>query len=282
MGGAACVRRVGVSGAACLPVRALGLLSRQADGGRPRLRRSGRRPRRDRRAAANREERDQGDLQPRQPDRLTSVRGAGRDRPDLLDERHHRHAQLHPADGERPRQLGDRVGAQLRGLRRRCGLARGHHLQRGPLRGGRGAGGARPHRRFAHPAGDRQQRAAHARDRPAEARRRGADPVVRRLSGRVGGRPCHGPRRVERHAPAGRGRARRRRAGVPGEARGRVGGDRHRGDGHRRHRAVPLGRVRGAGRDAPGRARLRPRRADRPRDGTRGRASRTARAASSS
>ena len=38
-----------------------------------------------------------------------------------------------------------------------------------------------------------------------------------------------------------------------------------RGDGHRRHRRLALGRVRGAGRHAPRRARLRPRRADRSR-----------------
>ena len=55
------------------------------------------------------------------------------------------------------------------------------------------------------------------------------------------------------------GRARRRRAGVPREARGGLGRARHRGDGHRRHRRLALGRVRGAGRDAPRRARLRPR-----------------------
>ena len=43
-----------------------------------------------------------------------------RDRPDLLDERHDRHAELHPADRGRPRQLGDRLGAELRGVRRRA------------------------------------------------------------------------------------------------------------------------------------------------------------------
>ena len=72
---------------------------------------------------------------------------------------------------------------------------------------------------------------------------------------------------VERRARARGGRARRRRAGLPREARGGLGRAGHRGDGHRRHRRLALGRVRGAGRDAPGRARLRPRRADRPRDG---------------
>ena len=45
--------------------------------------------------------------------------GPRRDRPHLLDQRHHRHAELHPADRRRPRQLGHRLGAQLRRLGRR-------------------------------------------------------------------------------------------------------------------------------------------------------------------
>ncbi len=43
---------------------------------------------------------------------------------------------------------------------------------------------------------------------------------------------------------ARRRRARRRRAGAPGAARGGMGRARHRGDGHRRHRRLALGRVR--------------------------------------
>ena len=42
---------------------------------------------------------------------------AGGDRPHLLHERHDRHAELHPAHRGRPRELGHRLGAQLRGLR---------------------------------------------------------------------------------------------------------------------------------------------------------------------
>ena len=42
----------------------------------------------------------------RQPVRRAPLRGPRRDRAHLFDERHHRHAELHPADGERPRQLG--------------------------------------------------------------------------------------------------------------------------------------------------------------------------------
>ena len=46
---------------------------------------------------------------PRQPVRRAPLRRAVGDRPDLLDERHHRHAELHPADRGRPRQLGRRA-----------------------------------------------------------------------------------------------------------------------------------------------------------------------------
>ena len=70
--------------------------------------------------------------------------------------------------------------------------------------------------------------------------------------------------RVERRARSCRGRAGRRRACLPREARGGLGGEGDRGDGDRRHRRLALGRVRGAGRDAPRRAWLRPRGADRP------------------
>ena len=46
---------------------------------------------------------------PDEPGRRAPLRRAGRDRPDLLDERHDRDAELHPADGGRPRQLGHRA-----------------------------------------------------------------------------------------------------------------------------------------------------------------------------
>ena len=80
-------------------------------------------------------QRDQGDVHAGQPDRRAPVRDAVRDRPHLLDERHHRHAQLHPAHRRRSRQLGDRLGAQLRGLRRRRRPAHRLHLQRRAVRG---------------------------------------------------------------------------------------------------------------------------------------------------
>ena len=99
-------------------------------------------------------------------------------------------------------------------------------------------------------------------------------PSYAALSDRVGGGAEHRSRRVERRARARGGRARRRRAGLSREARSGLGRQGHRGDGHRRHRRVALGGVRGAGRHAPGRARLRARRADRSGDGRCGRAGR--------
>ena len=53
-------------------------------------RRGGGRSRRHRAAAAHRQERAQGDRHAREPDRHAPLRGAGRDRPHLLDERHDR------------------------------------------------------------------------------------------------------------------------------------------------------------------------------------------------
>ena len=84
---------------------------------------------------------------------------------------------------------------------------------------------------------------------------------LRRVGRRAGLRPAG----LERPARARRGRAGRRRAGLPRPARGGLGRPRHRGHGHRRHRPVAVGRMRAPGRHAPRRARLRARRADRPR-----------------
>ena len=71
----------------------------------------------------------------------------------------------------RPRQLGHRVGAQLRGVRRRCRRAHRLDLQRRPVRGGRGARRLRADRALPHPGRHREHRAADARDRAARARR---------------------------------------------------------------------------------------------------------------
>ena len=71
--------------------------------------------------------------------------------------------------------------------------------------------------------------------------------------------------RQQHRAHHGRGRARRRRAGTCGaQLEAAWGAQRHRGDGHRRHLGLALGRVRGAGRHALLRPRLRAFRADRP------------------
>ena len=132
-------------------------------------------------------------------------------------------AQLHPAHGGRPRQLGHRLRAQLRGVGRGRRPAHRLHVQRGPVRGGRGARRVRPHRAVPHPRRHRQHRAAHAGDRAAPARGRRAHALLRRLPDRVGGRAGRRPRRLERRARARRRRARRRRAGLPRAARGRAG-----------------------------------------------------------
>ena len=274
MGRAARPRRCVVSHAARLPLRPLRVLSREAVGGGVRVGRSRRRAGGDRAAAADREARAPGDVHARQPDRRASLRRAVRDRPDLLDERHDRVAELHPADGGRPRELGDWLGAQLRGVGRHGRPARGVVLQRRAVRGGRGDRGVRPDRPLPHPGRHREHRAPAEGGGAAPARGGDPDAFLRRLSDRVGGGAEHRSRRVERRARARGGRARRGRAGLPREARGGLGRAGDRGDGDRRHRRVALGRVRAAGRHAPRRARLRPRRADRSGDGRRGRARR--------
>ena len=55
---------------------------------------------------------------PGQSVRRAPLRRSGRHRPDPLDERHHGHAELHPAHRGRSGQLGDGIVAELRGVRR--------------------------------------------------------------------------------------------------------------------------------------------------------------------
>ena len=234
------------------------------------------------RAAAHREARAQGHLHGRQPDRRAPVRAAGGDRPDLLDQRHHRHAELHPADRRRPRQLGHRLGAQLRGVRRRRRPAHRQHLQRRAVRGRRGARGVRPHRPLPHPGRHRQHRAPAAKaiellrptaavltpsyaaylvewaaERDFDLRGSSVERVL------VAGEPGGGEPAFRAMLEEGWGARVTEAMGI-----GDIG-------------AVALGRVRAAGRDAPRRARLRPRRADRPGDGRGASRSTTARPASS-
>ena len=273
VGRAARARRRELPRAARLPASsARAFYRREADGGRHLERRGGRRPRGHRRAAAHREARAQGDGDGREPDRRPSLRDRRRDRPDLLDERHDRHAELHPAHGGRSRELGDRLGAQLRGVRRRPGERIVSTYNAGPFVAG-AALAAFDRVGLCHiPVGTGNTDRLMLAIELLQAGGGGAHAVVRRLRDRVGRGARHRSSRLERQTRARRGRARGRRAGVPREARGGLGREGHRGDGHRRHRPVALGRVRGAGRHAPRRARLRARRADRSRDGQRDRA----------
>ncbi len=236
--------------------------------GRDRVGRGRRRPGRDRAAAADHQAGDPRQHDCREPDRHPPLRRALRHRPHLLDQRHHRHPLLHPADRGRPGELGDGLLAQLRELGRERRGADRHDLRRGAV--GRG-GSARldgADRALAHPG------------------RRRATP-----SGCCARSSCCGPRRSRSLPPtpryliesaaergvdlAGSSVERLLVAGEPGggepafrdAARGGLGRAGDRGDGDRRHRGLDLGRVRGAGRDAPRGARVCSRGGDRSRVG---------------
>ena len=274
VGGAARTRRRELPRPARLPPRALALLPREARRGGRHLG-AGRGSLGHRPAAAHREARAAGDVHARQPGRRAPLRGAVRDRPDLLDERHDRHAQLHPADGGRPRELGGRLGAQLRGLGGRRRAA--HRLapttpapsSRAP-RSPRSTGIGLCHIPVGTGNTERLLQAVELLEPEAVVL---TPSYAAYLVEWAAERGLDLPR-LERRAGARRGRAGRRRARVPREARGGLGREGHRGDGDRRHRRLAVGRVRGAGRHAPRRARLRPRRADRPGDRRRSRARR--------
>ena len=156
-------------------------------------------------ASAHREERAQGHGLPRQSVRHPSLRRSVRDRPDLLDERHDRCAELHPAHLGRSRELGDGVRAQLRGLRSRGRTAHRHHLQRRAVRGRRGVARVRSHRPLPHPGRHREQRAADRVGGCARAEGRGVDAFLRGAPRRVGGGARLRPPRLERRARPRRG-----------------------------------------------------------------------------
>ena len=175
---------------------------------------------------------------------------APRHRPHLLDQRYHRHAELHPAHRERHRQLDPHFGAHLRRRRHparrrpdldlwRRAVRRRHHLRR-----------LQPPRRLPHSDRRRQHRAADDDGPPAQAGRHRAHPVLRPPSRRVGARPRHRHPCVERHEAPRRRRARRRRTRHAEATRGGLGRDGHRGDGDRRHRGLAVGRMPGEGRHA--------------------------------
>ena len=218
-------------------------------------------------APADRQAGAEGHGDRREPDRRrTSASSPSRIVAHLLDQRHHRHPQLHPAHRVRPRELGDRLGAQLRRIGHRRG-ARCLDLQRRPVRRRRGAGGDRARR--ASPTSLSAPATASGCCSPSGCCGRGVALLTPSYAAYLiewAGDRGRRPGGVERHPRAGRRGAGRRRAGVPRGARARLGRAGDRGDGHRRHRPVAVGRVRAPDRHAPGRARLHPPRADRPRD----------------
>ena len=180
MAGTARGRRRELSRTASIPARALAVLSRQA-----RRLRHQRRPRRPRRFAAHRQARAQGDVQRREPVRRAALRRSAGNRAYLLDERNHRHAELHPAHRGRSRQLGDRFGTQLCGLGHLARRPRDHHVQRRAVRRRRGARCIRADRREPHPGRHRLERAPAARDRPAASGCSRTHAVIRRVPARA-------------------------------------------------------------------------------------------------
>ncbi len=210
------------------------------------------------------------------PDRHASGRADGRNRAHLLDQRHHRRAELHSADGGRPRRLGAHLGAQLRGggtdrrhppgLDLQCrSLRRRHRPRRLPCPRPLPCAGRLGQHRPPDGGGDPPR---HRSGRP--------HPLLCAASGRMGAPARHRPSRLFRPPTGGCRRAGRRRAGHARQARGRLGRQGQRGDGHRRHRRHHVGRMRGAGRHAFQRPRPRSFRADRPGDGGEPRRSPTA------
>ena len=180
--------------------------------------------------------------------RQASVRRAVGDRAHLFDERHDRHAELHPAHGAATSRTGSparraatphRASSPATASSRRTTRGRSSPAPRSPSFDRIG---------LTHiPVGTgNTERLLQAIDelRP--------DAVVMT--------PSYAAYLAEREprlagssvaARARRRRAGRRRARVPGEARGGLGREGHGGDGHRRHRRVPVGRMRGAERHAP-------------------------------
>ena len=267
MGRAARARRCVLSHAARLPLRPLGLLSREADRRGIRLGSGCRRARRHRAAAAHREARDQGDVHAR---RIRSAHISARRRPRSFGSTRRAAPPVRPATSRSTASdLDNWVTGSARSYAA-SGITAGQRIvstyNAGPFVAG-AALAAFDRIGLCHiPVGTGNTERLMLAVELLEARSGGAHAVLRRVSRRVGSGAGRRSRGVERRARARGRRARRRRAGLPREARGGLGRQGHRGDGHRRHRRVALGGVRGAGRHAPGRARLRPRRADRSRD----------------
>ena len=190
------------------------------------------------RAAADREGASSGHADARQSLGAASLRRRGGDRPHLLDERDHRHAELRPAHRAaisrtgsparraatpRPasRRAAHRVDVQRRAVRRRA--------RRWP----RSTASASATSRVGTGNTERLVPAVEQlRPRPSCSRRRTppTSPSGNRAS-----------RGVDRRARPRRGRAGRRRAGASGRMlEAGLGREGHRGDGHRRHRRLAL------------------------------------------
>ena len=220
------------------------------------------------------------------PDRRASRGADGRGRAHLLDQRHHRRAELHPADPRPTSPTGSRSRARSYAASGRRGRASGwsRPTAPGPFVAGAALDAFAALGLCHIPVGPGQHRAADGGGRGCCAPDAVAlTPVLCAAPGRAGAAARGIDLAGSSVAPAPRRRrAGRRRAGAARAARGGLGRAGHRGDGHRRHRGLALGRVRGAGRHALLRPRLRPCRADRPGDRRARCRSRTAPRASSS
>jgi len=161
---------------------------------------------------------------------------------------HDRRAELHPADGRRRRQLGDRLGAQLLGLGCPARTADRLDLQRRPFVAGAALDASSASASRTSRSGPATPSACCSRRvlRP----RPSCSPVVRRLSSASSPRSeasiSPGPASSNVLVAASRWRRPAFRA-----PRGGLGRTCHRGHGHRGHRRLAVGGVRGAGRDAP-------------------------------
>ena len=151
------------------------------------------------------------------------------------------HAELHSADGGRSRQLGDRLGAQLRGFAASPPASASSR----PTMPGRSwparhlpPSTARP---LPYPGRHREHRAADAAIELLKPEAAVLTPSYAAYLLEWAAERGLRSRGVERGARARGGRAGRRRAGVPREARRGLGREGHRGDGHRRHRRYRCG-----------------------------------------
>ena len=139
-------------------------------------------------------------------DRDAPLRDARRDRSDLLDERHDRDAELHPADCGRPRELGDGIHQATPQRASRRGSASSRRTT--PARSSRA-----PHWRpstssaSATSPSARETRIAAACDRALAGRRLRAHSVLRGSPRRGGGRARRRSPKLERRTRSRRGRA---------------------------------------------------------------------------